>query len=77
MTVAESLAKTMQSEMRVKVNKQMAYKVKVAVFEEVEGSIRDQFARLKDYGNELKRVDPDTTVDIRCDFSNNNKDPQF
>ncbi|KAL6134418.1 hypothetical protein ACLB2K_066649 [Fragaria x ananassa] len=41
----KSLAKTMQSEMRVKVNKQMAYKVKVAVFEEVEGSIRDQFAR--------------------------------
>ncbi|KAL6222798.1 hypothetical protein ACLB2K_006188 [Fragaria x ananassa] len=41
----ESLAKTLSSEMRAKVNKHMAYKVKVAVLEEVECSIRDQLAR--------------------------------
>ncbi|PRQ20047.1 putative transcription factor interactor and regulator CCHC(Zn) family [Rosa chinensis] len=73
----ESLAQTMSSEVRVKVSKQMAYRVKKAAILALEGTIKEQYARLRDYGNELKRVDPSTTIDIKCDFNNSNKDPVF
>ncbi|KAM5588324.1 hypothetical protein ABKV19_006656 [Rosa sericea] len=66
----ESLAQTMTSEVRVWVSKQMAYRVKKAALLVLEGTIMEQYARLRDYGIELKRVDPSTTVDIKCDFSN-------
>ncbi|XP_061993413.1 uncharacterized protein LOC133711279 [Rosa rugosa] len=73
----DSLAKTMFANIKARVSTQMAYKAKRAALLEVEGSIRYQFARLKDYGSELKRVDPETTIDIKCDFSNTSKEPLF
>ncbi|XP_024159846.1 uncharacterized protein LOC112167108 [Rosa chinensis] len=73
----DSLARTMSTSIRAKVSSQMAYKVKRAALLEVDGSIKYQFSRLRDYGNELKRVDPDTTVDIKCDFNTTSKNPVF
>ncbi|XP_024190465.1 uncharacterized protein LOC112194459 [Rosa chinensis] len=73
----DSLAKTMSQNIRARVSTQMAYKATRAALLEVEGTIRYQFTRLKDYASELKRVDPETTVDIRCDFSNTRNDPVF
>ncbi|XP_024157216.1 uncharacterized protein LOC112165052 [Rosa chinensis] len=58
----DSLAKTMSANIKARVSTQMAYKTKRAALLEVEGSIRYQFARLKDYGSELKRVDLETTI---------------
>ncbi|KAM5570015.1 hypothetical protein ABKV19_017171 [Rosa sericea] len=73
----DSLAKAMSASIRARVSSQMAYKVKRAALLEVDGFIKFQFARLRDYGNELKRADPDTTVDIKCDFSSTSKNPVF
>ncbi|XP_024196125.1 uncharacterized protein LOC112199326 [Rosa chinensis] len=67
----------MSANIKARVSTQMAYKAKREALLEVEGSIRYQFARLKDYGSELKRVDPETTIDIKCDFSNSSKEPLF
>ncbi|XP_061990065.1 uncharacterized protein LOC133708618 [Rosa rugosa] len=73
----ESLAQTMSSEVRVRVSNQMAYRVKKAALLVLEGTIMEQYARLRDYANELKRVDPSTTVDIKCDFSKGESLPIF
>ncbi|XP_062014217.1 uncharacterized protein LOC133730686 [Rosa rugosa] len=73
----DSLAKAMNASIRARVSSQMTYKVKRAALLEVDGSIKFQFAWLRDYGNELKRADPDTTVDIKCDFSSTSKNPVF
>ncbi|XP_024156583.1 uncharacterized protein LOC112164579 [Rosa chinensis] len=73
----ESLAQTMSSEVRVRVSKQMAYRVKKAALLVLKGTIMEQYARLRDYANELKKVDPSTTVDIKCDFSKGDSLPIF
>nr|XP_011465772.1 PREDICTED: uncharacterized protein LOC105351885 [Fragaria vesca subsp. vesca] len=70
-------AKTMTSIIRSKVHKWTAYRAKRAALEEVEGSIREQYARLHDYGRELQRVDPTTTIDIKCEFPNGSSLPVF
>ncbi|KAM5552368.1 hypothetical protein ABKV19_026961, partial [Rosa sericea] len=51
----ESLPQTMTSEVRIRVSKKMAYRVKKAALLVLEGTIMEQYARLQDYGNELKR----------------------
>lgn len=73
----ESLAQTMSAEVKAKVTRQMAYRAKRAALLVLEGSIREQYARLRDYGRELQRVDPSTTIDIKCDFTNVSKLPVF
>ncbi|XP_024155883.1 uncharacterized protein LOC112163847 [Rosa chinensis] len=67
----------MSASIRARVSSQMAYKVKRAALLEVDCSIKYQFSMLRDYGNELIRADPDTTVDIKCDFSITSKNPVF
>ena len=74
---AESLAKTKTSTIRSKVHKWTAYRAKRATLEEIEGSIREQYARLHDYGRELQRVDPTTAIDIKCEFPNCSSLPVF
>lgn len=55
----------------------MAYRAKMAALLVLEGSIREQYVRLRDYGREVQRVDPSTTIDIKSDFTNVNKLPVF
>lgn len=74
---ADSLARAMTKEIRAKVHKWTAYRAKVAALEEVEGTIREQYARIQDYGRELQRVDPATTIDIKCSFPNGSSLPVF
>ncbi|XP_062020915.1 uncharacterized protein LOC133737360 [Rosa rugosa] len=73
----ESLAKTMSSTIRARVSNSMAYKAKRQALLEYEGSIREQYARLCDYGRELQRVDPATSIDIKCSFPKGSKRPVF
>ncbi|XP_040363008.1 uncharacterized protein LOC121049509 [Rosa chinensis] len=73
----ESLAQTMSAAVRAKVSFQQAYRTKRAALELLERSIKEQFARAMDYAEELKRVDLDTTVDIKCDFNNPQQAPIF
>ncbi|XP_040372946.1 uncharacterized protein LOC112194351 [Rosa chinensis] len=72
-----SLAKIMSATIRARVSRSQNYRAKRAAMLEVEGSIREQYARLRDYGMELHRVDPATTIDIKCDFNNREKLPIF
>ncbi|XP_062013810.1 uncharacterized protein LOC133730190 [Rosa rugosa] len=73
----ESLAKTMSSTIRARVSNSMAYKAKRQALLEYEASIREQYARLCDYGRELQRVDPTTSIDIKCSFPKGSKRPVF
>ncbi|XP_062023137.1 uncharacterized protein LOC133739371 isoform X2 [Rosa rugosa] len=73
----ESLAKTMSASIRARVSRSMAYRAKRAALLEVEGSIKEQYARLRDYGRELQRADPATTIDIKCAFPNTSNLPVF
>ncbi|KAL6128364.1 hypothetical protein ACLB2K_071719 [Fragaria x ananassa] len=73
----EKLMKKMSKTIRARVSKTMAYRTKVAALLEIEGNIREQYARLGDYGRELQRVDPATTFDLKCDFNNSEKSPVF
>ncbi|KAK9901831.1 hypothetical protein M0R45_001926 [Rubus argutus] len=66
----KSLAQTMSAGVKAKVSTQQAYRTKRAALKLLESSIKEQYARIRDYENELKRVDPNTTVDIKCDFNN-------
>ncbi|XP_024158512.1 uncharacterized protein LOC112165999 [Rosa chinensis] len=76
-TKPENLAKTMSASIRAGVSKSMAYRAKRAALLEVEGGIKEQYARLADYGKELQRADPGTTIDLVCNFSNSEKAPVF
>ena len=58
---SEKLMNKMSKTIRARVSKTMAYRTKVAALLEIEGNIREQYARLGDYGRELQRVDPATT----------------
>ncbi|XP_062019055.1 uncharacterized protein LOC133735674 [Rosa rugosa] len=74
----ENLAKTMSASIRAGVSKSMVYRAKRAALLEVEeGGIKEQYARLADYGKELQRADPETTIDLVCDFSNSEKAAVF
>ncbi|XP_061991204.1 uncharacterized protein LOC133709465 isoform X2 [Rosa rugosa] len=73
----ESLAQTMAASVRAKVSFQQAYRTKKAALKLIERSIKEQYARVQDYAQELKRVDPNTTVDIKCDFNNPDQQPVF
>ncbi|XP_024162805.1 uncharacterized protein LOC112169929 isoform X2 [Rosa chinensis] len=73
----ESLAKTMSASIRARVSKSMAYRAKRAALLEVEGSIIEQYARLRDYGRELQRADPSTTINIKCAFPDTSNLPVF
>ncbi|XP_024155794.1 uncharacterized protein LOC112163759 [Rosa chinensis] len=55
----------------------MAYRAKRAALLEVEESIIQQYARLRDYGRDLQRVDPATTIDIKCAFPNTSNLPDM
>ncbi|KAM5550852.1 hypothetical protein ABKV19_027282, partial [Rosa sericea] len=67
----------MSASIRAGVSKSMAYRAKRAALLEVEGGIKEQYARLADYGKELQRADPGTPIDLVCDFSNSEKAPVF
>ncbi|KAL6146398.1 hypothetical protein ACLB2K_057077 [Fragaria x ananassa] len=67
----------MQREVKAKVSYQQAYRTKKAALELLEASIREQYARLRNYGAELVRADPNTTVDIKCDFPHGDRLPVF
>lgn len=67
----------MQREVKAKVSYQQAYRTKKAALELLEASIKEQYARLRDYGAELVRADPNTTVDIKCDFPHGDRLPVF
>lgn len=73
----DSLAQTMSASVKAKVSIQQAYRTKRAALKLLESSIREQYARIRDYGHELKRVDPNTTIDIKCDFDNPGQLPIF
>ncbi|XP_062020892.1 uncharacterized protein LOC133737327 [Rosa rugosa] len=72
-----SLTQTMSTKIKARVLKQMAYRTKRAALLELEGSNREQFARPANYGRKLQRVDPATTIDIKCDFSHSSNQPIF
>ncbi|XP_004309344.1 PREDICTED: uncharacterized protein LOC101295476, partial [Fragaria vesca subsp. vesca] len=67
----------MSSEVQAKVSEQKAYRTKKAALGLVEKSHKEQYSRVIDYAAKLKRVDPDTTVDIKCSFSNPGQCPVF
>ncbi|XP_024164251.1 uncharacterized protein LOC112171277 [Rosa chinensis] len=73
----ESLAQTMSAGVKAKVFVQQAYRAKRAALKLLERSIMEQYARVRDYGSELKRVNPETTVDIKCDFNDASGLPVF
>ncbi|XP_061993572.1 uncharacterized protein LOC133711469 [Rosa rugosa] len=76
-STALALAQTMAAGVRARVSFQQAYRTKKAGLKRVERSMKEQYARLQDYAKELKKVDPDTTVEIVCDFNNTEKLPIF
>ncbi|KAM5554008.1 hypothetical protein ABKV19_025974, partial [Rosa sericea] len=72
-----SLAQSMAAGVRAKLSFQQAYRTKKAALKLIERSMKEQYARVQDYAQELKRVDPNTTVDIKCDFNNPDQQPVF
>ncbi|XP_004303590.1 PREDICTED: uncharacterized protein LOC101315451 [Fragaria vesca subsp. vesca] len=74
--IKTALMNSMAAEVQAKVSFQQAYRTKSAVLEQLEMSIKEQYARVQDYAHELRR-DPATTVDIKCDFNNAEKLPIF
>ncbi|XP_024184621.1 uncharacterized protein LOC112189508 isoform X2 [Rosa chinensis] len=73
----DSLAQTMSAKVQARVSIQQAYRTKKAALSILERSHAEQYSRVKDYTTELKRVDPNTTVDIKCDFNNPGHQPVF
>ncbi|XP_062020784.1 uncharacterized protein LOC133737192 [Rosa rugosa] len=73
----ESLAQAMAATVKARVSTQQAYRAKKAALQLLEASIKEQYARIRDYAAELKRVDPNTTIDIKCDFLDEEQLPVF
>ncbi|XP_061993462.1 uncharacterized protein LOC133711345 [Rosa rugosa] len=73
----DSLAQSMSASLKARVSVQQAYREKKGPLQLLEASIREKFARIWDYGEELKRVDPNTTIDLKCDFDNPEQLPVF
>ncbi|XP_024171385.1 uncharacterized protein LOC112177321 [Rosa chinensis] len=65
----ESLAQAMSAGVKARVSNQQAYRAKKAALSLLEADIKEQYARIRDYGDELRRADPNTTIDIKCDFN--------
>ncbi|PRQ57820.1 putative transposase, mutator type, MULE transposase domain-containing protein [Rosa chinensis] len=70
-------SQTMSAKVQARVSIQQAYRTKKAALSILERSHAEQYSRVKDYTTELKRVDPNTTVDIKCDFNNPGHQPVF
>lgn len=73
----EALMKSMSAGVKARVSFQQAYRTKKAAVQQLEKSLKEQYARVQEYATELRRVDPDTTVEIKCDFNNPDKAPVF
>ncbi|XP_052725933.1 uncharacterized protein LOC128194388 [Vigna angularis] len=54
----------------VGISRNMAFRARAMAKDKVEGSFKDQFRRLHDYGHELLKTNPGTTVQIKVDNSN-------
>lgn len=67
----------MAATVKARVSTQQAYRAKKAALQLLEASIKEQYARIRDYAAELKRVDPNTTIDIKCDFLDEEQLPVF
>lgn len=59
----------MSAGVKARVSNQQAYRAKKAALARLEADIKEQYARIRDYGDELRRADPNTTIDIKCDFN--------
>ncbi|KAL6223292.1 hypothetical protein ACLB2K_006679 [Fragaria x ananassa] len=60
-----------------KVSCQQVYRTKVDALNQLELCMKEKYAKVQDYAQELRRVDPNTTVDIKCDFNNLEKQLVF
>ncbi|KAL6228323.1 hypothetical protein ACLB2K_002274 [Fragaria x ananassa] len=67
----------MSSGIKAKVSYQQAYRTKIDALNQLELCMKEQYAKVQDYAQELRRTDPNTTVDIMCDFNNLEKQPIF
>ncbi|XP_052726126.1 uncharacterized protein LOC128194623 [Vigna angularis] len=54
----------------VGISRNMAFRARAMARDKVEGSFKDQYRRLRDYGHELLKTNPGTTVKIKVDNSN-------
>ncbi|XP_017412869.1 uncharacterized protein LOC108324433 [Vigna angularis] len=54
----------------VGISRNMAFRARAMAKDKVEGSFKDQYRRLHDYGHELLKTNPGTTVQIKVDNSN-------
>ncbi|XP_073138763.1 uncharacterized protein [Henckelia pumila] len=52
--------------MNAKISKKVAYLAKRKALSLVEGSVEEQFGKIRNYCAELKRIDRDTTVILKC-----------
>nr|XP_012570215.1 uncharacterized protein LOC105851895 [Cicer arietinum] len=53
----------------VKLSKYQAYRAKVRAIEMIQGAQREQYAHLREYADELRRSNPNSTVIIKCGMS--------
>ncbi|KAL6127042.1 hypothetical protein ACLB2K_075087 [Fragaria x ananassa] len=67
----------MSSGIKAKVSYQQAYRTKIDALNQLELCMKEQYAKVQDYAQELRRTDPNTMVDIMCDFNNLEKQPIF
>ncbi|XP_052726188.1 uncharacterized protein LOC128194667 [Vigna angularis] len=54
----------------VGISRNMVFRARAMARDKVEGSFKDQYRRLHDYGHELLKTNPGTTVQIKVDNSN-------
>ncbi|KAL6199797.1 hypothetical protein ACLB2K_029579 [Fragaria x ananassa] len=75
--MTEALMNQMSSGIKAKISYQQAYRTKVDALNQLERNMKEQYAKVQDYAQELRRVDPNIIVDMKCDFNNLEKQPVF
>ncbi|KAK2654206.1 hypothetical protein Ddye_014062 [Dipteronia dyeriana] len=63
------MAEQLQNDTKVDASKWQYYRARSAVREMIQGSVKEQYSKLREYYTEIKRMNPESLVIIKCSIS--------
>ncbi|CAL2228840.1 unnamed protein product [Prunus armeniaca] len=72
-----SFMEMVEKDYNTRVSRQQVYRAKERAFRQIEGIYTEQYSRIWDYCEELRKTNPGTTTKVQCDFNEQLGHPVF
>ncbi|KAK3212642.1 hypothetical protein Dsin_017348 [Dipteronia sinensis] len=71
------MAEQLRNDTNVDASKWQYYRAKSVAREMIQGSVKEQYSKLWEYCAKIKRMNPDSSVIIKCSTSASGANPRF